>query len=276
VPLAFVLAVPLVGVVEKSVSAYGPVLDVNRSLLVWAGDLPTPLPGHWYFGLSFTEGWRLAAVAIGACAVLALLRRPRALGWTLAVVMLFGALAVLDFHSRRYGGYFEFKVVTFTVPLVIVCAIVAVSRWRLVGPLLIAAYLFTAYKSTVQELTPVTNELPRTLIALRSWDKALPANQSIRLDMNPPLQLWVAHMLSDHRLCSQRPLLDTPYPRVPIARRAQYVLVAYDLLKPFDAVGQPLRSNEEFTLYRLRPGLPGGPDTCSRAKRQQVTNVALG
>jgi len=34
-----------------------------------------------------------------------------------------------------------------------------------------------------------------------------------------------------------------------------------------------VRSNAEFTLYRLRPGLPGGPQSCSRARVQSVTRI---
>jgi hypothetical protein len=49
---------------------------------------------------------------------------------------------------------------------------------------------------------------------------------------------------------------------VPLGRRAQYILVHDDLLRPFDAQGPPLRQIGEFRLYRAKPRLPG-PDTCS-------------
>ena len=39
--------------------------------------------------------------------------------------------------------------------------------------------------------------------------------------------------------------------------------------------GPPLRQNDHFTLYRLRPTLPG-PDRCSRRMVQTVTHVEVG
>jgi hypothetical protein len=78
-------------------------------------------------------------------------------------------------------------------------------------------------------------------------------------------------MLSDHPLCSQRPLDDTSYPHVPLSRAADYVLVRF-LRRPFDAVGPPVRANREYRLYRLAEGLPGG-DRCSQRMVQTVRKI---
>ncbi|HVS29204.1 MAG TPA: hypothetical protein VHE14_06605 [Solirubrobacteraceae bacterium] len=272
-PLALILAIPAWGVAEKSLTAYRVVVDFNQSLHAWGGDLVAFIPIHQYFGLSFSSGSAIAAIAICACAVITLRRLPRTLAWSLGAVILFGLLMAVEFSQRRYGSYFEFKVLAFTVPLAIVCAVVAIARWRVIGPLILVAYLATAYQSTAQELVDTTNELPRTMIALRGWDKSLPANRSVRLDVDPSLQLWVAYMFSDQKLCTQQGLFLTSYPRVAISRRAEYVLAQADRLKPFDAVGPALRTNGQFRLYRLRAGLPAGPEACTRARKQSVTKI---
>jgi len=62
------------------------------------------------------------------------------------------------------------------------------------------------------------DQLPRTILALRGVDAALPANESVRLDMPGNLQLWVAYMMSGQPLCSLTPLTNTQYPHVPVSR----------------------------------------------------------
>jgi hypothetical protein len=42
--------------------------------------------------------------------------------------------------------------------------------------------------------------------------------------------------------------------------------------RPGDAVGAPVRENDEYVLYRLRPGLPG-PDRSSRALVERVEKI---
>jgi hypothetical protein len=79
-------------------------------------------------------------------------------------------------------------------------------------------------------------------------------------------------MLSGQPLCSQKPLLDTSYPHVPVSRKADYVLVQRPLAKPFDAVGPPLMTNTAYALYRMNPDVPG-PDRCSRAMVQTVKAI---
>ena len=67
--------------------------------------------------------------------------------------------------------------------------------------------------------------------------------------------LWMGNMLSDQPLCSQRPLLNTSYPHVPISRAADYVLVDDTWRKPFDAVGPPFMTLDRYQLFRLKPNL---------------------
>ena len=79
-------------------------------------------------------------------------------------------------------------------------------------------------RGALAELRKTSTSCP-TMIALRGWDKRLPADASIRLDVEPGPQLWVAYMLAGQPLCSQQPLLDTSYPHVPVSRKADYVVV---------------------------------------------------
>jgi len=87
--------------------------------------------------------------------------------------------------------------------------------------------------------------------------------------------LWAGYLLSGERLCSQRPVLNTDYPHVPISRAADYVLVDRDLRKPADAVGAPVMQISVYSVYRLKRGLPGG-DRCSHAMVQTVTGATFG
>jgi hypothetical protein len=60
-----------------------------------------------------------------------------------------------------------------------------------------------------------------------------------------------------------QPLLGI-FPHPPVSRRADLVLVQRWQGRPADAVGAPVRENQEYVLYRLRRGLPG-PDFSSQA-----------
>jgi hypothetical protein len=300
VPLAILLLIPIGGVLEKSLTAYR-VIDPNASLQAWGGDLFASFPGEQYFGLSFHDGWPLAAAVIVAFAVYALLRTPRPLGWGLGAVLLFGGIFGEYFHLRKQGYYFEFKALAFTVPLAMTAGAVGMARvWRLGKPddagaahsgetgrraggpparwrwatgavavVLLGGLITIEQRAALKELLGTYDQLPKTMIALRDWDKRLPAHASVRLDVEPGPQLWVAYMLSGQRLCSQRPLMGTSYPHVPVSRKADYVIVERPLAKPFDAVGPVLMQNSAYRLYRLRPGLPGR-DRCSR---KSVTTV---
>jgi hypothetical protein len=283
VPLAVLLLIPIGGVLEKSITAYR-VIDPNASLQAWGGDLFGSFPGEQYFGLSFHRGWPWAALVIVAFAVYALWRRPRPLAWGLGAVLLFGAVFGEYFHVREQGWYFEFKVLAFTVPLAMTAGAVGMAKlWRAgrgrwvwataaAAVALLGALISIEQRGALKELRATYDQLPRTMIALRDWDERLPASASVRLDVEPGPQLWVAYMLAGQRLCSQKPILGTSYPHVPISRRADYVLVQRPLRRPLDAVGPPLLANSAYLLYRMRPGVPG-PDRCSRAMVQTVKEI---
>jgi hypothetical protein len=129
-----------------------------------------------------------------------------------------------------------------------------------------------ARESAVREIGTTFDQLPKSMLELKQVDARLPPGASVRLDMAPDgRQLWAGYMLSGQPLCSQRPVLETSYPHVPVSREADYVLVDSELQKPFDAIGPPLMTLERYVLFRLKRGL--GRDRCSREMVQTVTAV---
>jgi hypothetical protein len=283
-PLGFLLAVPLLGVAEKSRDAAKVVFDPNLSLQAWGGDLPGFVPAHQFFALPSHTLWWLALALMGVLAAWCLLHLPRPLGLGLGAVLVAFLLAGAYFRRREFGWYFEFKTLAFVAPLLVTCAAVGASRLRLpgrlrlVGPLLLALLLVSAQASGRQEVTGTATQLTRGIVELREWDRELPRNASVRLDIKPPEQLWAAYMLSRHRVCSQSPLLGTAYPRVEYSQKADYLLYQRKLYQaigpPVDASGPPLRSNSLYLLYRARRDL-GGRDRCSRRMVQSVSTADL-
>ena len=267
VPLGVALLIPLAAAAAKVSNAIQ-LLVGGGSLRSWGGDLGAFLPTHQFFAISSAEALYVYGPLLALGIYLALRRRPRELAWGLVAVMAFGLLFALYMRHRAYGYYFHFKVLAFVAPLILVVAVVGLGQmgrpWRLraLGVVLVLALLANAQSGAVGELGITLTQLPRTVLAVQTLDRELPPGSSIRLDMNPNLQLWTAYFLAAHPLCSQRPLLETAYPHVPLGRRARYILVHDDLLRPFDAQGRPLRQVGEFRLYRAKPHLPG-PDTCS-------------
>lgn len=271
-PLAALLAVPLYGVGEKVFTGAVVVLDPNRSLGAWGGDLQTFEPSWSFFSLGSATGSAVAIAAMLVLAVLLLRQRPRPLAWGLGVVMLVGLLFAVYFRQRAFGWYFEFKILAFVGPLVVVCAAVGAARLRRLSPVLLVAFLLAAQAGARQEVNTAGRQLSKDTVALSGWARALPRGASIRLDIWAPRQLWAAYFLASRPLCSEAPLLRTEYPRVPISIKADYVLAQPLNPPPSDHVGPPLRINAEYVLYKLRSDLPG-PENCSRRRVQEVTAV---
>jgi hypothetical protein len=262
-PLALLLAVPTYGVVEKAIGAAKPFLNPSVSLIGWGGDLRGFFPTWQFFSLGSGTLAALALAAIGVLAVVGLRRLPRELALSLGAVGAVGVLLAVYFHERQYGWYFHFKLLAFVAPLIVVCAVVGAARLRWVGAALLCGWLAWALVGARDEVLGTGKQLGAPTIALQSWSGSLPPSASIRLDMWPPDQLWAAYFLSHQRLCSQAPLLGTDYPHVRISRKADYVIVQHDQLRPVDAVGPPVRQNQGWTLYRMNPAVPGH-DRCSQ------------
>lgn len=276
VPLGFVLILPLAGVAEKFGSAANVVLNPSRTLRSWGGDLTTYYEEAWFFAAS--EGVQLLVVAplLVVGVTLCFRARPALLARGFLVLFAFAAVFALWFRVREFGFYFHFKILAFVAPLVLLCGIAGLARWRPGGRAWVgavaAALLFAgAYESASDEVDRTFDQLPKKVLELRTLTADVPAGSSIRLDVAPSEQNWVAFMLHERPLCSRRPLLGTSYPRVRASRRADFILTKRRVAPPADADGL-VRRLEDFALWRAAPGLPG-PENCSREMVQGVTQV---
>ncbi|HYH59405.1 MAG TPA: hypothetical protein VD790_09330 [Thermoleophilaceae bacterium] len=268
VPLAVLLAIPVAAAAGKMWDAFVLVVDPNASLEKWAGDIFKFIPAYRFFALPTETLWFVpVAIMIGLAAWL-LTKLPRPLAWGLGTVLVLFLAAAVYFRQRLHGQYFEFKTLAFAAPLLIACAVVALSRLGRVGIAVLVALVVSAELSARQEIRARGHQLSEDQLELREWAAALPADASIRLDIWAPRQLWGSYMLAQRRLCTLRPLTGTDYPQVVRSRKADYILVdplaaRYYRGRPFDAAGGPIRSNDEYKLYRMKPSVPG-PENCSR------------
>ena len=269
VPLGLLLLLPVIGALDKIVQATILLLDPTSSLENWGGDIFDFIPAYQFFSLGNATLWWLAVAVMVGLAAWLLRRLPRPLAVGLGTVMVIFLLAGAWFRQRDHGQYFEFKTLAFSAPLLVACAAVALSRLRVAGAVVLAAFVLYAHVGARHEVRPHVEQLRATFLDLRDWAEDLPPDASIRMDTFPPNQLWGSYMLSSHRLCSQVPLLGSDYPHVFYSRKADFIVVDeagrefYGNRRPPDATGPPLQRNSEFILYRARPDLPG-EDRCSR------------
>ena len=284
IPVALALAIPVYGVGEKLISGALVVLEPGRSLATWGGDLLAFIPTNEFLSLGAPTLWQLAAAVMVGLAYYGLRDRPRELRIGIFAVLAVSALAALDFRLRTYGWYFEFKVLAFVAPLLVVCAAAGISRLRRPGVawVLLGAFALTAASGALAETRTTFDQTPRGVLQLQAWSRALPRDDSIRLDITPGAQLWAQYMFAGHPTCSELPLLGTSYPHVAYSTKADYALIEAGPAKspeprlnpPFGSVGPPVFENIDYALYRLSPNLPGR-DTCTRRTVQTVLSVPL-
>jgi hypothetical protein len=275
VPAVLVLLIPVGGVVEKLNSGLKLVLDPSQSLVAWAADLRAFIPMSYFINLPDQAVWRLAIIPIVFFAFRELRReQPRALYLGLGIVLAVGLFEAGAFRQRAYGYYFDFKILAFIAPLLLVIATVHAGRWRRVGPWVLAAFAVATGVAARAELHATGLQLGKPTVALAGWARALPPDASVRLDMTGGQQLWGAYFLAARRTCSAHPLIGSDYPHVARSVKADYVVVSTDVRRPRDAVGAALRHNDGYSLYRLSPAVPG-PDRCSYAQHSRVTQQAI-
>jgi hypothetical protein len=277
VPLFLMLIIPLQGVLEKT-AASTRVLAPGYSLVNWGGDLTHFFPERFFLGIDDAGGALFALPLFAVGLFIALRSARRDVRWGIGAVVAFGVLAALFFRPREYGWYFHYKALAFVGPLVVTAAAVGLSRlrWRWAGVVALVLLIGVTRNGAAHELGQTFDQLPKSMLELKSLDRQLPPTASIRLDIPADgRMLWAGNMLSGQPLCSQRPLLNTSYPHVEISRAADYVLVDKDWRKPFDAVGPPVRELDRYFLYRLPSNLPGG-DRCSRKMELTVKKLYAG
>jgi hypothetical protein len=261
IPVAALLAVPVAGAFYKAGTAVN-VLLPGHSLADWGGDMRTFIPWNWFFSLpSSVVGWVLLVGVLGFAAW-GLARQRRSLSLGLGGLLVLALLVALYFRHRQTGYYFEFKLLAFVGPLTLLIAAVGAARLRRLGVAALAALSALVAGSAVAQIGDTGYQLPRTIIQLQGWAHALPPKASIRLDIWPPLQLWVAYFLSSRPVCSVTPLLDTDYPHVAPSIKADYILTTWSAPVPRDAVGHPVMANDQFRLFRQRATVPG-PSYCT-------------
>jgi hypothetical protein len=202
-------------------------------------------------------------------AVRGLAGQARPVAWGLGGLMVVGLLLAVYLRHRAFGWYFHFKLLAFIGPVLLLVAAVGAERFRRWGVVAVALLAAGTAGSVVSQINTNGYQLPQSAIELSSWARALPAGASIRLDMWPPQQLWVAYFLDARPLCSELPLLATDYPHVPISTKADYIITTYNLPRPRDAISGVLRRNEGFRLYRENPAVPG-PSYCSLRRQDRI------
>ena len=279
------MAVLVRGVFEKAASA-AVALSPWGDLGAWSGADFLYVPFHRAFGLPAPGGTALVVLmlaAAGAAAAYALWRAPRDAGVPLGVTVAAGLAAAIYFRHREQAELFYFKTVGFVGSLgtmLVVLGLCALVRAR--GPRALAAGGLTALAlfgaavavNTRRELLATNAHASTSVLELRDWSRSLPDGATVRIDVPPSgYQLWSWYMLADRRVCALRPLVGF-FPRPPMSRRADYALAFMREPRPPDAVGRPLRANDQFTLWRLRPGIPG-PDVCSRRMIDAITSVNI-
>jgi hypothetical protein len=291
-PLCVALAVPVYGVYQKVESGIS-VLLPGHSLAAWGGDLGGFIPFNYFFSLPNSVFGTVLLAGVLVLAAYGLRSQPRPLTWGLGALLVIGLLLAVYLRHRQFGYYFEFKLLAFVGPLVLLAAVVGAARLggqaqpggqaRLgrqarLGIGLAAGLVLAAGWSSIAQINATGLQLPQATIQLSSWANSLPQGASVRLDMEPPDQLWAAYFLVSRPLCSQLPLLGTDYAHVPISRKADYIVAARDFGRPQDAVGSVLRQNRGYRLYRENPAIPG-PSNCSVKRLDRIypgANYAAG
>jgi hypothetical protein len=279
VPLFLVLILPLQGVLEKT-AASTRVLAPGYSLANWGGDLTHFFPERFFLGLDQASDSVLAVPLIALGLFLALRYAPRDIRWGLGAIVAFGVFAALYFRPREYGWYFHYKALAFVAPLVVAAAAVGLSklRWRWVGFVSVLLLIGVTRNGAAHEIGSTFDQLPKSMLELKQVGARLPNDASVRLDVPADgRMLWMSNVLADQPQCSQRPVLNTSYPHVPISRQADYVLVDDTWRKPFDAIGPPLMTLDRYQLFRLKPNLdPAHGDRCSRKMVLTVKKLYAG
>jgi hypothetical protein len=259
VPLALLLIVPIVGVVQKVWQAVTLLVNPGNSLIGWQGDLQHYPPVGEFFAIFPNRLSGLMVLAVLVFAVAGLWRAPRALGRPLLATLGAALAFAVYFRAVRYGQYFYFKVLSFAGPQLLVAAVAFLGALalrarataaRVVAFAAIVALAGSALLSARSEIRTDYDQLSPETLQLRDWAAALPAGASIRLDTPRPSQLWDAYMLSSHPLGSRSPI--TNYPHVPVSFGADYVIDQPLLPPPVGAVGAPIRRNARYRLWRLR------------------------
>lgn len=264
VPVTLVL---LRGIVEKLIPAAHALLP-GQDLRGWGGNGIIPYyPFGWFFGISMAPVVTGVLVAlVFAAALLGLRRIPRDGAVALAVLLGGALLGGLYLLGRGGGELFHFRDLAMAGPLIVSLAVVGAASLprRGVAVAVLAAFVVVAADGTRDAVQATGYQTPADLLAVRAWDREIPADQTIRIDVErSAYQLWSWYLLQRHRVSALDPLAG-PFPHPPQGVKADLALTYNATKPPLGAVGAPIRRAGRFALYRLRPDLPGA-DVSTRA-----------
>jgi hypothetical protein len=270
--IAVLLAVPVLGVAEKLSTGFAVIVNPNVSLYPWAGDVNAFFPTNQFLSIGSAGLLPIGLVLMLVAVAIALRSVPAGVRWGVVALLVLAAVGSVYFHARISGQYFDFKLLAFLGPLAVVTAAVGASRVPVIGWAALFAFGLTAFHGADSELANTGNQLNPTIQAVARIPKLIGPNESVRLDMNPSLEIWVSYFLHEEPVCSQRPLMGTSYPHVTTSRKADYILADVDTFRPFDAAGPPIAYVGQFRLYKERADVPG-IDRCSRTRVQTVLGI---
>jgi hypothetical protein len=241
----------------------------GHSLAGWGGDLGRYLPFNYALSLPSSLWYLPLVIAILALAAYGLSSQHPSLKWGLGGLLGLGLLLAIYFRHRQFGWYFEFKLLAFIGPLLMLMAVVGAWRLRRFGTLALAGLVLAAASGAFLTIYDLGYQLPPATVQLTAWARSLPPAASVRLDIPTGDQLWVAYFLDARPLCSQLPLLGTDYAHVPVSRKADYILTLRGVRRPADAVGSWLRLNDGYVLWRESRSVPGA-NRCSTRRLDRI------
>jgi hypothetical protein len=291
--LTLVVLLPaVVGAGLKLAQGVGQLFSSTGGL--WGGDIIHPLAFGTFVGTDggivpalivvAVAGAGLAGVRLPGRASLPGLPRRSALALGISIALL--CLLDLRFRLDGQGAYMDFKHLSFLGLLVLTVAAAGLARWAgrgnataiAVSGVLGVMWAIAALPVGHREMLTSQPQVGPQLLAVRRWAHELPPGASVRVDVPPSgLQLWAVYMLGSHPVDTPTPLLYTTYAHAVYGLRADYSLSLHYVSepgattrlapRPLLAVGPPLRSNDQFELWRI--GWPARlrqiPDASSQA-----------
>jgi hypothetical protein len=282
-----VVAVPVVavlgrGFVEKTSGALQ-VIAPWTNLAGWSGAALKFIPAPEFVGLPGPSVPEYAGVVvIGLLACLGLSRVRAVERWAVVAMVLGGTLIGFYFRLRTDGQLFYFKDLAFTGPYVVMLALLGLSglalstirRRMALGIAGLAAAVFLVCASASQEVDITATQANEYVLQLSTWNRELPRGTSIRIDIPPSgWQVWAAYMFVDHPLSTLNPLGGI-FPHPVLGRKADYVITLNPQPEPADATGAAVLRNFQFTLWRMKPSVPG-PDVSSRQLQYDITSITI-
>ena len=199
------------GVLEKAVPGLI-ALAPGGNLDPWSAD-PQYLPFYpfgWFFGVSMAAiPAGLITAALLLAAVYGVHRRRSDGSVALAVLITGGLLGGVWLLIRDGGQLFYFKDLSLTGALAVMLAVVGLAslRHRGVAVAALVAFALIAADGARDTVVRTYEQAPRFLLELGEWDKELPVDELIRLDVPATgYQLWSWYLMPRHRLSVSEPL----------------------------------------------------------------------